>query len=123
MNLLDPNDAGALEDLEVFLLLEAIFRRTGFDFREYSSGSLRRRIVARVQAEGLKSVSALLDRVLHDDESMEKTILSMSVSVTSMFRDPGFYVAFRTHVIPLLRTYPFARIWHAGCATGAGLNI
>src|SRR5690606_33789884 len=57
-------------------------------------------------------------RVLHDAAAMERLLMSLSVNVTSMFRDPGFYRAFRETVVPLLRTYPFVRIWHAGCATG-----
>jgi chemotaxis protein methyltransferase CheR len=72
----------------------------------------------RIEAEGLPTVSALQARVLHEPSLMEKLLLDLSINVTAMFRDPGFYRAFREHVIPLLRTYPFIRLWHAGCATG-----
>jgi chemotaxis protein methyltransferase CheR len=107
-----------LEKIEVELLLEAIHRHYGFDFRAYAYSSVRRRIWKRIQAEKLDTVSALQERVLHDPDAMERLLLSLSVSVTAMFRDPAFYLAFRTKVVPLLRTYPFIRVWHAGCSTG-----
>jgi chemotaxis protein methyltransferase CheR len=107
-----------LEDLELELLLEGVFRRYGFDFREYAPASLRRRIWRRVHAEGLTSISALLDRLLHEPATMERLLLDLSINVTAMFRDPTFYVAFREKVVPALRTYPFTRIWIAGCSTG-----
>ncbi len=107
-----------LERLEIELLLEAIHRHYGFDFRSYAYSSLRRRIWKRILAERLDSVSALQARVLHDPATMERLLLNLSVNVTSMFRDPTFYRTFRQKVVPLLRTYPFIRIWHAGCSTG-----
>jgi chemotaxis protein methyltransferase CheR len=108
----------SLEDIEIPLLLEGIYQRYGFDFRNYARASLRRRILARAQAENVRSISGLQERVLHDPEAMERFLLGLTVHVTSMFRDPSFYGAFRETVVPLLRTYPFARIWHAGCSTG-----
>lgn len=107
-----------VEDLELQLLLEGVYRRYGFDFREYAPASLRRRVWRRVHAEGLTTISALLARLLHDPASMERLLLDLSINVTAMFRDPTFYVAFREKVVPLLRTYPFTRIWVAGCSTG-----
>jgi chemotaxis protein methyltransferase CheR len=100
------------------LLLEAVHRRYGFDFREYAPASLKRRLWRRIRAEGLESVSGLQERVLHDPAVMEQLLLDLSVNVTAMFRDPTFYVAFREKVVPALRTYPFARLWVAGCSTG-----
>ena len=108
----------AIEELEIELLLEAVFRHYGFDFRSYAYASLRRRLWKRIETEGLSTVSALQDRVLHDPEMMNKLLLDLSINVTAMFRDPSFYVTFREKVVPLLRTYPFFRIWHAGCSTG-----
>ena len=67
--------------------------------------------------EGLATVTALLDRVLRDTDAMERLLLHLSVSVTSMFRAPSFYVSFREKVVPLLRTHPFVRLWHVGCST------
>src|SRR5256714_13798827 len=107
-----------LERIEIELLLEGIFRHYGFDFRSYAYASIRRRLWKRIEEEGLTSVSALQEKVLHDPAMMEKLLLDLSINVTAMFRDPGFYVTFREHVVPLLRTYPFVRIWHAGCSTG-----
>jgi chemotaxis protein methyltransferase CheR len=107
-----------VETLEIELLLEGVFRLYGCDFRNYALASVRRRIWNVVRSEGLASISALQEKVFHDPSSMERFLLNMSVSVTSLFRDPGFYVAVREKVIPHLKTYPFVRIWHAGCATG-----
>ena len=107
-----------LERIEIELLLEGIFRHYGFDFRSYAYASIRRRLWRRIEAEGLKSVSALQERVLHQPEMMERLLLDLSINVTAMFRDPAFYLAFRQKVVPHLRTYPFIRVWHAGCSTG-----
>jgi chemotaxis protein methyltransferase CheR len=107
-----------LERVEISLLLEGIYRRYGFDFRSYAFSSLKRRLWKRIQAEGLATVSELQSAVLHQSEVMERLLLDLSINVTAMFRDPGFYVAFREQVVPMLRTYPFIRIWHAGCSTG-----
>ena len=107
-----------LEQLEIELLLEAVFRRYGVDFRQYAQASLKRRLYRRMHAEGLATLSQLQDRLLHDPPCMERLLLDLSINVTSMFRDPLFYVAFREHVVPALHTYPFTRIWCAGCSTG-----
>jgi chemotaxis protein methyltransferase CheR len=109
---------GELEDIEVALLLEGINRRYGFDFRGYALGSLKRRLWRRVHQERVANLSALQERVLHDPEAMERLLVDLSINVTSMFRDPSFFRAFRESVVPLLRTYPFVRIWNAGCSTG-----
>ena len=118
----DPALGGAARDdverIEIDCLLEAIFRRYGFDFREYAPASLRRRVARRMELEGVKTVSALQERILRSPELMEALILDLSINVTAMFRDPSFYVAFRENVVPLLRTYPFTRLWVAGCSTG-----
>jgi chemotaxis protein methyltransferase CheR len=117
----DDGDVATLAELEVLeleLLLEAIFRRYGFDFREYAPASLKRRVWRRMNAEGLSTVTQLQDRLLHDPACMERLLLDLSINVTAMFRDPSFYVSFRQHVVPALRTYPFTRIWCAGCSTG-----
>lgn len=107
-----------LEKIEIRLLTEAIYQHYGFDFRDYSLPSLRRRIWKRVHAEGLSTVAGLIEKVLHEPPSMERLLLDLSINTTAMFRDPAFYLAFRRKVVPLLRTYPFVRIWHAGCSTG-----
>ncbi|MDT5060940.1 MAG: chemotaxis protein methyltransferase CheR [Acidobacteriota bacterium] len=107
-----------LEDIEIALLLEGLYRYYGFDFREYSPASLKRRILERMRAEKIETVSRYQERVLHDEACMERLLLGLSVHVTSMFRDPGFYQTFRQKVVPVLKTYPTVRVWHAGCSTG-----
>jgi chemotaxis protein methyltransferase CheR len=107
-----------LERIEVDLLLEGVYRHYGFDFRSYAYSSLKRRLWKRITAEGLSSVSELQDRVLHDPAMMEKLLLDLSINVSAMYRDPTFYRAFREKVVPVLRTYPYVRLWHAGCSTG-----
>jgi chemotaxis protein methyltransferase CheR len=109
---------GDLEHVEIELLLEGVYRCYGYDFRDYAPSSLRRRIRERVRSEGLETVSGLKEKVLHDPACMERLLLGLSINVSAMFRDPSFYQAFRSRVAPLLRTYPFLRIWHAGCSTG-----
>jgi chemotaxis protein methyltransferase CheR len=113
-----PQPGGELERIEIELLLEGIERHYGFDFRGYALGSLRRRLWRMAAQEGVESISGLQERVLHDPAAMERLLAGLSVNVTSMFRDPTFFVAFREHVVPLLRTYPFIRVWNAGCSTG-----
>jgi chemotaxis protein methyltransferase CheR len=112
------SSGGDLETLEVSLLLDGIYRRYGYDFREYAPASLRRRVRRRMEGEHAASVTELLAKLLHDPLVMERLLLDLSINVTAMFRDPTFYVALRDKVVPLLRTYPFSRIWVAGCSTG-----
>ena len=107
-----------LEDIEIQLLLEGVARFYGYDFRNYALASLKRRIGNMLRSEGVKTVSALQERVLHDAACLERFLVAMTVNVTAMFRDPHFYLAFMNKVVPMLRTYPFIRIWHAGCSTG-----
>jgi chemotaxis protein methyltransferase CheR len=107
-----------LEDVEIDLLLEGIFRVHGFDFREYSRASIKRRILELMRAEKLETVSAFQERLLRDDACLDRFLLGLSVHATAMFRDPTFYSTFRKRVVPLLRTYPTVQIWIAGCSTG-----
>ncbi len=107
-----------LEDVEIDLLLEGLYRVHGFDFREYSRASIKRRILELMRAEKLETVSAFQDRVLHDAACLDRFLLGLSVHATAMFRDPSFYLTFRKRVVPILRTYPTVQIWIAGCSTG-----
>ena len=116
MNPLEDDDAR--ERLEIDLLLEAIQRRYGYDFRGYAVASLRRRLWHRVYGEGLQTLSGLQERVLHEPGCMDRLLRDLSINVTEMFRDPSFYRALRERVFPLLRTHPFIRVWNAGCSTG-----
>jgi chemotaxis protein methyltransferase CheR len=107
-----------LETLEIDLLLEALARFYGYDFRNYARPSLSRRVRKVLGKEGLSSISALQERLLRDSAFMTEFVEIVGVHTTGMFRDPDFYSAIRREVVPLLRTYPFLRVWHAGCATG-----
>ena len=108
----------SLEDIEIELLLEGLYRAYGFDFRDYSRASLKRRILDLMRSEKFDTVSAFQNQVLHDHECLERLLLGLSVHATAMFRDPSFYATFRKRVVPLLRTYPTVQIWIAGCSTG-----
>src|SRR5436190_310098 len=108
----------SVEEIELELLLEGVYRHYGFDFRNYALSSLRRRVWNFIRNENLGSISLLQDRVLHDRAWLERFLYSLSVNVSAMFRDPHFYRTFRKEVVPLLKTYPFIRIWLAGVSMG-----
>jgi chemotaxis protein methyltransferase CheR len=114
---LDGSEAG-LEDIEVRLLLEGIRLHYGYDFREYASRPLRRSIVDAMHGEGVSTISAYQDRILHKPASMHRFLGTVGVSVTSMFREVELSRCLREEVIPVFRTYPSVRIWMVGCATG-----
>ena len=118
MSALPQAERNELEDIEISLLLEGLYRYYGFDFRDYSPASIKRRILERMRSEKIATVSAYQDCVLHDDACMERLLVGLSVHVTSMFRDPDFYQTFRQKIVPVLKTYPTVRLWHAGCSTG-----
>ena len=107
-----------LEDIEIGLLLEGVYRAHGFDFRDYSRASIKRRILELMRFEKLGTVSAFQNKLLHEPACLERFILGLSVHATAMFRDPTFYSTFRRKAVPLLRTYPTVQIWVAGCSTG-----
>jgi len=106
------------EDLETELFLEAIYRHYGHDFREYAPASLKRRIAIAMREEQVSTISGLQEKLLHVPAAMDRFLLTVSINVTSLFRDPEFFLTLRTKVLPILGTYPFLRIWHAGCSTG-----
>ena len=112
-----PSSSG-VDALELDLLLEAVYRYYGYDFRGYARTSLRRRIANIMRSEEVRTISALQERVLHDPACWERFLHGVSVNVSAMFRDPSFFLAFRQHAVPLLRTYPFIRVWQAGCSLG-----
>lgn len=113
-----PADLVRIDEVEVDLLLEGVYRVSGFDFRNYARSSIRRRLQRRVVEEGVATVSGLQEKVLHDQRCLSRLLVELSVNVTSMFRDPSFFAVLRSKVVPLLRTYPFIRAWIAGCSTG-----
>lgn len=105
-------------NIEIKLFLEAIFQKYGYDFRNYSLAHIKRRILHRLSITKLESISLMQHRVLTDPDFLQQILLDFSINVTEMFRDPDFYLALRKEVIPILKTYPFIKIWHAGCSTG-----
>ena len=107
-----------VEQIEIELLLEAVFRFSAYDFRGYAPERLERRVRARLRKEGVASVSALQERVLHEPESLEGLVQALSAAPTALFRAPGFFAALRRSVVPLLTTYPSILVWNPACATG-----
>ncbi len=108
----------SINQIELNLLLEAIYQKYGYDFRDYSRASLKRRISMRQSASRIQSMAEMQHRLLHDSGFFNTLLADMSINVTEMFRDPNFYKAIRESVVPILKTYPFIKMWHAGCSTG-----
>jgi chemotaxis protein methyltransferase CheR len=111
-------NADDVEAGEIQLLLETVFQRYGFDFRDYAFSSIKRRIWQCVDEEKADGLTDLQGKLLHDPAVMERFLMKVTINVTSMFRDPDFYRAFRVRVVPELRDRTFIRIWHVGCSTG-----
>jgi len=111
-------DKNHIINIELELILEAIFNKYGYDFRNYSKAHVKRRLLNRLITSNLKSISEMQHKVLREPEFFEIMLRDLSINVTEMFRDPSFYKALRKEVIPVLKTYPFIKIWHAGCSTG-----
>ena len=112
------NRENEIQNIEIELLLEAIYQYYGYDFREYNRAHIKRRILHRLAFSKLKSVSELQAKILRDKECFNSVIRDLSINVTDMFRDPLFYKSIREEVIPVLKTYPYLKIWQAGCSTG-----
>ena len=112
------NPKSKIEEIEIDLLLEAVYRRYGYDFRSYARASIERRIRQFLSKAGCASISGMISKVLNDREFFSRLARYFSIGVTEMFRDPLVYRAVREKVVPLLRTWPHFKIWHAGCATG-----
>ena len=99
-------------------ITEAIYKKYGYDFRQYSEAHVTRRIMNRVKLSGLGDISQVKSEVMNNETFASQLLQDLSITVTEMFRDPDFYKSLRENVIPLLKTYPFIKIWHAGCSTG-----
>ena len=111
----------ATEDLEIQLLLEALFHRYHYDFRHYARASIKRRLLQARDQMGFASLSALQEQVLHDPSMLPRLLGYLTVQVSEMFRDPLYYRALREQVLPHLRTYPSLKVWIAGCSAGEEL--
>jgi chemotaxis protein methyltransferase CheR len=118
LGMADPVREADRESIEIDMLLNGIRSRYGYDFTHYSRASLKRRLERALAQNKLAHFSELLDRLFHDEKCFDEFLKTMSITVTEMFRDPPFHLAVRRHVVPVLKTYPFVKIWHAGCATG-----
>ena len=106
------------QEIELRLLMDAIYHRFHFDFRGYAPASLKRRMQAAMTQFGCASLSQLQHRVLHEEAVFPALLDYLTVQVSEMFRDPGYFLALRREVVPLLRTYPSLKIWVAGCSGG-----
>jgi len=109
------------EEIEIRLLLDAIYLRYHYDFRSYSQASIKRRLSAAKQQMNAQTLSALQEKVLRDPQVFTRLLQFLTVGVSDMFRDPSFFRAFREQVVPELRTYPSIRVWIAGSSTGEEL--
>ncbi len=109
------------EDIELRLLLEAVFRRYHYDFRGYSMASVKRRLLQAREHFGCRTFSGLQERVLHDESVMPELLSYLTVQVSELFRDPAYFKALREQVVPHLRTYPSLKVWVAGCSAGEEL--
>ena len=107
-----------VESIELSLLLEAIFLRYGYDFRDYQRATVARRLAQFRSDTGSESLSDVTARVLRDPSLFYRLVPYFSVNVTALFRDPFVYASLREKVLPMLRTWPHVKIWDAGCATG-----
>lgn len=106
------------EALEMRLLVEAVYQRFGHDFRDYSPASLKRRLLYAQRQMGVRTLSALQERILHEPDAFHELLQYLTVPVSEMFRDPRYFLALREHVVPVLQTYPSVKVWIAGCSTG-----
>lgn len=107
-----------VEDVELDLIIEGLYRHFAYDFRNYSKAHLKRRLLARVQSESLHSISQLQHKLFHTEGYLQQLLTDFSINVTELFRDPLFFRLLRSEVIPLLKKHPKINIWHAGCASG-----
>jgi len=114
----DHQSHEGLEHLELDLFLEAIYRYHGYDFRSYSKASMKRRVRQLRVISGHATIADMIPRVLHDRIFFEQVLKTFSISVTEFFRDPYLFNTVREKLVPLLKTWPNIKIWHAGCATG-----
>ena len=100
------------------MLIEAVYLKYNYDFRDYTGASQKRRVLHALREMDCDSISALQAKVMHDPAAFSQLLQFLTIPVTEMFRDPGFFVALREHVVPFLKTYPSLKIWVAGCSTG-----
>ena len=113
-----PTKTIEVEDVEIRLLLEGVQQVYGYDFRDYADASIKRRLTQWLSESEFETFSQAQSRLLRDPEMFFSLLQGITVNVTEMFRDPAFFRTIREQVVPFLKTYPFVKIWHAGCASG-----
>jgi len=113
-----PSVRGDDVDLEIELLVEAVYRKYSYDFRHYARASLRRRLLDALPKLRVESLSMLQHQILRDANVFTALLTHLTVPVSDLFRDPPYFSAVREHVLPMLATYPSIKIWVAGCSTG-----
>lgn len=117
----EADKAEKVEDIEIRLLLEALFLTYHYDFRSYAMASIKRRLIQARKALGFPTFSAMQESLLHEPEMLPQLLRYLTVQVSEMFRDPAYFKAIRETVIPHLRTYPSLKVWIAGCSGGEEL--
>jgi len=105
-------------EIELKMLMETIYLKYSYDFREYTHASQKRRVLHAMREMGCDTISSLQGRVVHEPAAFSTLLQYLTIPVTEMFRDPTYYAALREHVVPVLRTYPSLKVWVAGCSTG-----
>jgi len=113
--------AAKTEEIELQLLLEALYQRYHYDFREYSMASIKRRLSQALMHFKVPSISALQEKLLHEPGILPELVSYLTVQVSEMFRDPSYFSALREKVVPHLKTYPSLKVWVAGCSAGEEL--
>lgn len=117
----DLSSLEKVEDIEIRLLLEALYARYHYDFRGYAMASVKRRLRQALEQLRIPTISGLQERLLHDRDMLPQLLSYLTVQVSEMFRDPDYFRAIREQVIPHLRTYPSLKVWVAGCSHGEEL--
>lgn len=106
------------QDIEIALLMEALYQKYGYDFRNYSKAHIKRRILNRFNLSGMQHVSEMIHESLINHKFVDQILMDLSITVTEMYRDPGFYRTLREQILPTFHALPYVKIWHAGCASG-----
>jgi len=115
---MDKNELLDIENIELKLLLDAVYMRYGYDFKDYTKSHVKRRVLNRVELNELDNITQLTSKVLYNSDVFNELLMDLSINVTEMFRFPLFFKELRERVIPILKTYPTINVWHAGCSTG-----
>ncbi|NQY11544.1 MAG: protein-glutamate O-methyltransferase CheR [Flavobacteriales bacterium] len=107
-----------IENIEITQLLEAVYQIYGYDFRQYARSTVKRRIKHRMEMNCISHITSLTEQIIHNPVTFNDFMFDLSITVTEMFRDPEFYIPYKKHIVPFLKTYSFSNVWHVGCATG-----